>query len=276
MFGLVMADLRELTKQEQARYNAVYCGICRQLRQRSGSLSRLGLKYDMAFLALLLMSLYEPEEAAGKRACGLHPVRPKPWVDNEMICYCADMNAALAYFQCADDWQDDKSLPAKWKLGLFAKAYPEIAERYPRQCRAMEECITRLGLLEREGCQNPDRAANCFGALMAELMVYRQDQWEAPLRSMGMALGRFIYLADAALDYRRDKRRGSYNPYLAMGMAENWTRWQEYLELAMGSCTDAFERLPLVQDKHLLDNILYRGVWSRFHRKREEGTDGPV
>ncbi len=276
MFGFVMADLRELTKQEKARYNAVYCGICRQIRERSGTLSRLGLQYDMAFLALLLMSLYEPEETAGLGACGLHPVRPKGWVDNEMIRYAADMNVALAYFQCADDWQDDKSLTAKWKLGLFENAYPVILERYPRQCRAMEACITELGRLEREGCSNADQVANCFGQLMAELLVYRQDLWEPHLRAVGIALGRFIYLADASLDYRRDKRRGSYNPYLAMGMAEDWPRWQAYLELAMGCCTDAFERLPLVQDKRILDNILYRGVWSRFYRKREEETDGPV
>ncbi len=276
MFGFVMADIKELTKEEKQRYNAVYCGICRQIRLRSGQLSRLGLKYDMAFLALLLMSLYEPEESAGNRACGLHPIRPKPWLDNEMIQYAADMNVALAYFQCADDWQDDKSIKAKLKLGLFEKAYPELARRYPRQCKTMEDCIARLGELEKENCANADQVANCFGQLMAELLVYRQDLWEEQLRAMGMALGRFIYLADAALDYRRDKRHGCYNPYLAMGMAENWPSWEEYLVLAMGCCTDAFERLPLVQDKHILDNILYRGVWSRFYKKREEGSDGSV
>jgi molecular chaperone DnaJ len=36
---------------------------------------------------------------------------------------------------------------------------------------------------------------------------------------------------------------------------------QEYLVLTMGRCTAAFEQLPLVQDKALLDNILYSGVW---------------
>lgn len=77
MFGYVTANVRELNKEQQNRYNAVYCGICRQIRDRANQLSRLGLSYDMAFLALLLMSLYEPEEAAGNRACALHPIRPK-------------------------------------------------------------------------------------------------------------------------------------------------------------------------------------------------------
>ena len=59
----ITASLRELTKEQQRRYGAVYCGICRRIRTQSGNLARLGLSYDMAFLALLLMSLYEPEES---------------------------------------------------------------------------------------------------------------------------------------------------------------------------------------------------------------------
>ena len=94
MFGFVTANGKELTLEQKNRYNAVYCGICRQIRDRSGQLSRLGLSYDMAFLALLLMSLYEPEEISGQRSCMLHPVKPKPWVDNVYIRYAADMNGA--------------------------------------------------------------------------------------------------------------------------------------------------------------------------------------
>ena len=91
---------------------------------------------------------------------------------------------------------------------------------------------------------------------------------------MGDALGRFIYLADAAIDYRADKRKKKYNPYLAMGTGEDWPRWEEYLVLAMGRCTAGYEMLPLVQDKALLDNILYSGVWTNFRgagaKAREE------
>ena len=38
----------------------------------------------------------------------------------------------------------------------------------------------------------------------------------------------------------------------------------------MGRCTDAFEKLPLVQDKPLLDNILYSGVWVNYRRKERK------
>ena len=270
MFGFVTANLKELTSEQKNRYNGVYCGICRQIRDRSSQLSRLGLRYDMAFLALLHMSLYEPEEASGQRACALHPIRPRPWVDNVYIQYAADMNVALAYYKALDDWNDDGHLGAKWMSGVFGKSCEAIESRYPRQCKAIRECMTQLSSLEKANCDNPDEPANCFGTLMGELLVYEEDLWAPTLRKMGAALGRFIYLADAAVDYRRDQRQGKYNPYLAMGEGEDWSRWEQYLVLAMAKCTEEFERLPLVQDKPILDNILYSGVWCGFRRKKKE------
>ena len=272
MFGFVTAAVEELSLEERERYNAVYCGICRGIHSRGSQLGRLVLSYDMAFLALLLMSLYEPEEAAGKNACLAHPLRPKPWVDNPCVRYAADMNIALAYYKALDDKKDDGSLSASALAALLEKQLPPIRERYPRQCRAMEGCITELSRLEKENCGNPDLCAGCFGQLMGELMVLREDLWADDLRQLGAALGRFIYLADAAVDYRRDRRKQKYNPFLAMGMEEDWSAWEQYLVLAMGRCTEHFERLPLVQDKTILDNILYSGIWLQYRRRQRKET----
>ena len=270
MFGYVTASVKELTPEQKRRYNAVYCGICRRIRVQSSQIARLGLSYDMAFLALLLMSLYEPEEDSGDRACMLHPVKPKPWIDNKFIRYAADMNVALAYYNFLDDWQDDGKITAKWMAEAFGKQYDAIEEQYPRQCGAIRESIRRLTELEKAGCPNPDEPAGVFGELMAELFVVEEDLWSPVLRNTGRALGRFIYLLDAAADYDKDKRKGKYNPYLAMGMEKDWARWEDYLVLTMGRCTASFEKLPLVQDKALLDNILYSGVWVNYRGKRKE------
>ena len=271
MFGYVNINARELAPEEKQRYNAVYCGVCRRIREQSGQLSRLGLRYDIAFLSLLLMSLYEPEEVSGKNACHLHPITKRPWVDNPYIRYGADMNVALAYFKCLDDWQDEGKRTAKWMGEIFGKNMPRIRQEYSRQCEAIAECIRVLSRLEKENCPNPDEAANCFGNLMAELFVVQEDFWAPTLRDMGFHLGRFIYLLDAAVDFEKDRRKGSYNPYTAMGMdAPDWTRWREYLVLTMAKCTESFERLPLVQDKKILDNILYSGVWVNYRTRKQE------
>ena len=273
MFGFVTANIKELTAEESLRYNSVYCGICRRIRAQASQSARMTLQFDMAFLSLLLMSLYEPEEEQGDRACKLHPCKPRPWTNNEFIRYGADMNVALAYYKAADDVQDDRSLSGALLAKALQKHLPAIEAAYPRQCRAMEDCIRELTRLEQENCPNPDLPAGCFGQLMGELLVYHEDMWAPTLRQMGDALGRFIYLADAAMDYRRDRKQKHYNPFLAMGTGEDPALWEQYLVLAMGRCTEHFERLPLVQDKGILDNILYSGVWITYRNRLRSKQD---
>lgn len=271
MFGYVMANSAALTKEERKRYGSVYCGICRRIRENADSKARMTLQYDMAFLALLLMSLYEPEETAGPNACRLHPITKRPWVDNEYIGYSADMNVLLAYYKCMDDYADEGKTGAKKMADALSKHIPALQQKYPRQSAAMADCLARLSQLEREKCENPDLPANLFGELMAEIMVCREDLWAPALRKLGMGLGRYIYLADAAVDYRRDIRKEQYNPFIVMNTGEDRTLWRQYLDLAMGQCTKYYESLPLVQDKALLDNILYSGVWLQYDRRQPGG-----
>ena len=274
MFGFVTASLEELSEEQKNRYQAVYCGICRAIREMDGQLCRLALSYDMAFLALLLMSLYEPEETTGQGRCIAHPGKRRPWTDNEYIRYAARMNVALACFKARDDWEDEGKRSAKLMARVFGRNEETIAAEYPRQCAAIADCIRELSQLEKSGCPNPDEPAGCFGRLMAELMVIREDRWSDDLRQMGFYLGRFIYLADAAIDYRKDIKKGSYNPFAALGGGEERDKWEQYLVLAMALCTEAYERLPLVEDKGILDNILYSGIWLSYRRmQRESGKE---
>ena len=267
MFGLVSVNLKELSKEEKTRYNSIYCGICRQIKEQCSSPARLGLSYDIAFLALTLMSLYEPEEVSGSRACSLHPIRPKPWVDNEIIRYCACMNVSLGYYKALDDQADEGKLSGKVMGNIFRRDMEKIQSLYPRQCQAIADCLAELRQLEAENCSNPDLPAGCFGRLLGELFVYKEDLWADTLRNMGDALGRYIYLADGAMDYHRDEKKKQYNPFLAMGTGEDREKWETYLVLAMGRCTDYYERLPLVQDKAIMDNILYSGIWITYRAK---------
>lgn len=270
MFGFVMASIKELSKEEQLRYQSIYCGLCRRMRLQASQSARFGLSYDTTFLAMLLMSLYEPEETAGKRACGFHPLRPRPWVDNEYIAYSADMNLALAYYNAQDDLEDGDGHLAGLRSRIFGKEMDVIRSRYPRQCAAIGENLALLRQYEEENCQNPDQVAACFGALLGELFVYREDMWADRLRGMGDALGRFIYLADGAVDFRKDKKKGQYNPFTQ----EDWHSWEQILVLLMDRCTMYFQQLPLVQDKGILDNILYSGIWLQYRQMQRKQTKG--
>ena len=48
------------------------------------------------------------------------------------------------------------------------------------------------------------------------------------------------------------------------------------LKMPLGNCMEIFEKLPLVQDAHLLRSILYSGVWMQYNMrtaKKEKKND---
>ena len=277
MFGYLVAATKVLEDEDLKRYKSVYCGLCRSLRRCFGEHARLTLNFDMTFLVLLLASLYEPEEERGDRTCIRHPIEAHPYAMSDLSDYAAHMNIAMAYLKCLDDWEDDRRLTARAEAKALKADYEKVKETYPRQCGAIEKALRELSALENEGREDPDAAASCFGAMMREVFVYREDRWANTLRSMADALGRFVYLLDAAMDLDEDITRGRYNPFRSLyGDADNETRFRDILRMQLGECIYWFDKLPLVQDVSLLKNILCVGLWSAFNQKysREEPQDG--
>ena len=265
MFGYLTADTAALTEEQLRRYQACYCGLCRSLEKRHGQLSRLTLNYDMTFLVLLLGSLYEPEETVGESTCIRHLKTPRPWINHEICDYAADVNLALAYLKCLDDWEDEGSLLALTQARVLRPGYGRVQKAYPRQCAAMAQALEDLHAIEKENLEAPDAAAACFGRLMAELFVYREDRWADTLRNMGHALGRFIYLLDACMDLDSDTLHNRYNPFRRYYRREdNEQRFRDILKMQLGECVFYFDKLPLVQDAGILKNILCAGLWIRF------------
>jgi hypothetical protein len=264
MFGYVQANLADLEQEEKDRYNAVYCGLCYTLGERHGTIARLSLTYDLTFLTLLLSSLYEPEEEWAQCRCGVHPCKKHRYVVNPCTRYAADMTVALTYHKCMDDWKDDKKISRKYYAERLEDQYGNVRLLWPEQCKTIEQQLRELSSIEQERREAPDAGAQCFGKLMEGLFLYRQDQWEEPLRQMGNGLGQYIYLADAAVDLEEDRKKGSYNPLLNLSITPEELR--PTLMTVLGEASQAFERLPLVQDVHLLRNILYSGLWMKYNQ----------
>lgn len=275
MFGYVMPRMEDLSQEERERYHAAYCGVCRALGERCGQRCRVALTYDMTFLALLLGSLYEPDERQGSRRCAPHPVRPHAYLGSDCIDYAADMTVALVYHKCLDDWRDDRSGWARAYASLLGKAYRAVGERHPRACAAIEEGLADIGRLEEAAAAAaaappPDAAANRFGALLGEVFAWRDDFWAAGLRSLGAKLGKLVYVMDAALDMEDDRASGSYNPLVALDAQPQEVR--EDLELLAADAAAAFERLPLERDARVLRSVLYAGVWQKYCAKEAKRT----
>lgn len=267
MFGFVVADAGALSEEEKERYRAVYCGLCLALRDRYGQLSRACLTYDLTFFVLLCNSLHEPVETQGASHCVMHPApaAPRPWARSAWTDYAADLSVALAYHKVLDDVADDGDLAARAAERLLAGAYERTRARIPEQCAEIERAMATIRAIEQKGAAaDPDAAANEFGRMLGRLFARNQGFWAETMEELGRGLGRFIYLMDAAVDFADDAASGSYNPFVALGSDAEAMR--ATLALAAADAAAPYERLPLVQDAHLMDAIIYSGVWAQFNQ----------
>ena len=253
MFGFVVANTEALTEAQLDRYKGAYCGLCRTLQKRHGDLSRMTLNYDMTFLVVLLGSMYEPEEESGEGRCMAHPLHRRIWWKTRFTDYAADMNVALAWHNCMDDWNDEKKLLSLTEAKLLRSHSEKVYRAWPAQCDAIEACMETLRAVETSNESAPDAAANAFGE----------------------ALGRFVYMMDACVDLESDRKKGNYNPLLAMYPTGDVDEEEklELLKMLIAECSAEFERLPLVQDVEILRSVLYSGVWTQYavKLKKEKG-----
>ena len=269
MFGYVTVCEPELKVKDLKKYRAYYCGLCRTLKEDYGFMGQMTLTYDMTFAVILLSSLYETIAKHEEHRCKVHPVKRQHMLRNEITSYAAAMNVLLAYYHMEDDWQDDHKVSSLMTKSLIQGKAKKIIEKYPRQSKVIQQSLRELGECERENSMDIDRAAGCFGRLMAELFVWKEDIWEKTLRKMGFYLGKFIYLMDALDDVEKDKKSGNYNPFLSIADQPDFEETAEKILLMMtAEASRAFEKLPILENVDILRNILYAGIWEKYEMRK--------
>ena len=280
MFGYITINPQNLPQERQARFRAHYCGLCRTLRRRFGLAGNATLSYDMTFLAMLLNALYEPGETSGRERCFAHPLKAHDDVTHAAMEYAADMNLALAYHKCLDNWRDDHSVVSAAEARLLSAGYEGVRARHAAKCEAIEHWLSVIHEIESGDLNDSvDAAVNATGKMMGELFLWREDSaWSGPLRAVGDGLGRFIYFMDAYEDLPADLRRRRFNPLKPLRKADNYEALCRSAMLQMmADATEGFELLPIVLDADILRNVLYSGVWCRYgaiQRKRNPMDKG--
>lgn len=275
MFGYIIVNKQEMKFREFDCYQSYYCGLCQKLKNCYGRSGQLTLSYDMTFVVMLLSSLYEPETDCGKCKCIAHPFEAHPTSINRFTEYAADMNILFSYYKCLDDWSDERKVSGRIEAAFLKKKNDQVTRKYPQKAERIYTLLENIRLYEKAGERNIDLASGCFGQIMAEIFVYRQDEWEEDLRKMGFFLGKFIYLMDAYEDMERDEKSGNYNIFLYR--KEETQDDEEFekgvdtvLSMMMAECCRAFEKLPIIENVEILRNILYSGVWCRYEMVRRK------
>ena len=276
MFGYVKPVVTDLLVREHEFYKATYCGICRSMKKHTGALSNVTLSYDSVFLALVRMAYIPDLECRTElRRCIAHPAKRRPMlVENEAIEYTARAFAILTHYKLLDDISDEKLV----KRAAVSLARPITSHAVSLADLSELEAIVadrlaRITELERAKCPSIDEPAELFGQLLGEIFSYGYDG-EARLVSYecGLHLGKFIYAADAAEDYDKDVKSGSYNPYVIQYGGtpltdENKQSIKTGLILECSRIEAAVNLMPFDRKatiENIIKNVIYLGLIKRI------------
>ena len=276
MFGYVKPVVTDLLVREHEFYKATYCGICRSMKKHTGALSNVTLSYDSVFLALVRMAYIPDLECRTElRRCIAHPAKRRPMlVENEAIEYTARAFAILTHYKLLDDISDEKlikraAVSLVRPITSHAVSLADLSELEA----IVADRLARITELEKAKCPSIDEPATLFGELLGEIFSYGYDG-EARLVSYecGLHLGKFIYAADAAEDYDKDVKSGSYNPYVIQyGGApltdENKQSIKTGLILECSRIEAAVNLMPFERKatiENIIKNVIYLGLIKRI------------
>lgn len=274
MLGYVRTHVPELRVREHECYRALYCGLCKSMGKCTGQCSRMSLSYDFVFLAAVRMSLLGEELHVKKQRCVVHPFKKRPTVcDSPTLDYCADASALLTYNKLLDDCKDErggKKILAYLARPFFRRAYKKAKKRHPALDTAIAEQLSALAAYESSEHTFPsaDIPASHFGELM--YAVFSEGLTETDVRlagNIGRAIGRWIYLLDAADDLEEDCKKNRFNPYRAMFGEQLSKEEKETVQFSLiAHLTDAerafllIDSFPTPELQEILANILYLGL----------------
>ena len=265
MFGYVKVCKDELKIKDYNLYRALYCGICKANKKYFGNIPRFTTNYDMTFLAAALSAVSDDAYKVSAQRCVLHPTKKRPVAyDCAAVDYAAFVGVILSYMKLADDKSDDKSAAAFFGMAFLSKANKKAAAKYKALFEKTRANLGKLSDIEKENCADTDIAADCFADLMGNIFTpdFVPVLQKKQLYYLGYYIGRWIYLIDAIADFEKDKKKGSYNPYVLK--YESLNKEKENLELSMTftleNAAAAYELLNIKRNKEILDNIIYAGL----------------
>lgn len=278
MFGYIMPNREELKIKEDQIYQSYYCGLCRTLGKKYRTQGRMTLNYDMAFLVILLTSLYELELSESSFVCPVHPGKSQHERITQASEYAANMNIILSYYNLLDKWRDEGDRKSRMAAGLLKDQFRKAAGNHPEKAEIIKCLLKELEFFEKSGEIDIEKAASITGRMTAEVFAWKHDEWDDSLRALGFYLGKFIYFLDAYEDVDKDIGSGAYNPFKMIRSDPDFNeKCKDILMMQISECCRVFERLPIIDENlGILRNILYSGVWSKFAvvwQKRVQGPD---
>ena len=286
MFGYIAPLKSDLKIWEFEVYNAYYCAICHAVKRRYGEIPRLLLSYDAVFIAMLA------EEQGGESQepsfstfrCLNNPLKKRNEAAKSAgIDYAADVMVFLGWLSLKDRKEDKdsgnlcKEVVTTAGEALLRRAGRKAAEKLGEKAQVCNECFDDQRLLESEKEESLDKAADPTGRMMSVLLDYRgyvdsnDSEASSIMRELGYHMGRYIYIIDAVDDLEKDRKNGSYNPLILR--PETSEVLKTVVSLDLSRICEMTDKLNLVNNKTIIDNILYLGLRAKLDEVMKKSDD---
>ena len=276
MFGYIKPFNPQLKVCELEAYKAVYCGLCGQMGESFGALSRLTLSFDLTFLCLLAYCVeYTPLKLKQGR-CFANPMKKKLIVQgDEVLRFSADVAVIMLYYKLSDNMLDNGYL-SKMGWGIL---YPPVSVAHKKAIAANPECrriissaMEKQTELEVRKDKSVDEAAQPTAQALSEIceLLSEKPDTKRILRRIGYCVGRYVYLCDALDDLEKDLAKGRYNPFaLAWGIEKDHAisdvlleKGRESIYATIAECAKAFNLLDPGPFEPVIANIFSMGMHS--------------
>lgn len=269
MFGYVRIQKPELTLREYEHYKGVYCTLCKRLGKRYGTVARLSLSYDFTFVALLHSALDDRCAGFTKGRCVYNPAKKCLYCkDTAAVDTAADYAMLLLYYKACDNVADERGLRrfgAKLLRWLLSRPHKKAAALHPEEEQWVKAYLAHQQELETR-VVSTDEAAEPTAALTGKLLAAcaEDEATRRVLDRLGYCVGRFVYLADAADDLKKDCERGGFNPLSPLFEKEGQAGVNAFVRASLtGTVAEAqraYELLSVRRFDGVLRNILWQGL----------------
>ncbi len=263
MFGYVTIGNNQVIENEYSVFSSYYCGVCKATGKIASHIARIGLSYDITFLALILSSLEEKSQCKDTH-CVIHPIKKRKYItDDKAVSYAAATGVILTYLKFKDDWHDDKSIKALLGMAAFWRGCRKAKKLLGKEYAVIKNQLDILSDYEKQGSDSIDDTAEAFGRILECLFTpefITDEKQRRALAWLGFNLGRWIYVIDAVNDFKKDLKSGAYNPLIKMGYTdfETCARDMELsLTLTLDGIATSFELTDIKQNKDLIAKIIY-------------------
>ncbi len=276
LFGYIKVNKPEMKVKEFEIYNAIYCGLCREMGKTYGALSKFCLSYDMTFVSLLDAALRDGCDGFEQKRCRVNPLKKCTYCKNdaESQGLAAAAGVTLTDMKVLDNIEDSgffKSLCYRF-MRLFTKRWSKKAyKKFPELKNIVEQYMNAQHEAESDPECCLDKASEPTAKAVSRILqlIPTQEKYKFVLERMGYCLGKWVYLCDVADDLPKDIKKHNFNPLIRelpkdtdpLEFAKE--RLTPIMNTCFSECATYSELLEIKKYKPIVDNILYEGLKER-------------